>query len=71
MNDDQFKRGDAVLVRDYGGFWKIGAFIKMREGYNRYVATTDGVNDCSYRECIPYNEQTMHLLGTTEDYKEE
>ncbi len=23
------------------------------------------------KQCIPYNERTMHLLGTTEDYKEE
>lgn len=72
MNDGKFKKGDVVLVRDYGGFWKIGVFVRMRdEGYCRYVTTTDGVDDCGYRECIPYNEQTMNMLGTTQDYKEE
>lgn len=72
MTGKEFKKGDVVLVRDYGGFWKIKAFVKMRdEGYCKYVATTDGVDDCSYRECIPYNEKTMNLLGTTKDYKEE
>lgn len=72
MTDREFKKGDAVLVRDYGGFWKIKAFVRMRgEGYCRYVATTDGVDGCGYRECIPYNERTMNLLGTTKDYKEE
>lgn len=71
MDDKRFKKGDVVLVRDYGGFWKIMAFVKMRNGYFRYVATTDGIDDCGYSECIPYNEKTMHMLGTTEDYKEE
>lgn len=67
----EFRKGDAVLYRDYGGFWKIGVFVEMRYGYDKYVTTTDGVDECGYRECIPYNERTMHLLGTTEDYKEE
>ena len=67
----EFRKGDVVLYRDYGGFWKIGVFVEMRYGYDKYVTTTDGVDECGYRECIPYNERTMHLLGTTEDYKEE
>ena len=67
----EFRKGDAVLYRDYGGFWKIGVFVEMRYGYDKYVTTTDGVDECGYRECILYNERTMHLLGTTEDYKEE
>lgn len=71
MTDKEFKKGDAVLVRDYGGFWKIKAFVRMRnEEYGKYVATTDGVDGCGYRECIPYNERTMNLLGTTKDYRE-
>lgn len=67
----EFRKGDVVLYRDYGGFWKIGVFVEMRYGYDKYVTTTDGVDECGYRECIPYNVKTMHLLGTTEDYKEE
>lgn len=27
------------------------------------------INNREY--CLPYNERTMHLLGTTEDYREE
>lgn len=67
----EFRKGDVVLYRDYGGFWKIGVFVEMRYGYDKYVTTTDGVDECGYRECIPYNERTMHLLGRFEDYKEE
>lgn len=66
----EFRKGEPVLVRDYGGFWIIKAFTKMQDSYCKYVATSNGVNDCGYRECIPYNEETMHLLGTTENYKE-
>lgn len=66
-----FRKGEPVLVRDYGGDWKIKAFTKMQDGYCKYGATTDGLDECGYRQCIPYNERTMHLLGTTEDYKEE
>ena len=67
----EFRKGDVVLYRDYGGFWKIGVFVEMRYVYDKYVTTTDGVDECGYRECIPYNERTMHLLGRFEDYKEE
>lgn len=67
----EFRKGDVVLYRDYGGFWKIGVFVEMRYGYDKYVTTTDGVDECGYRECIPYNERTMHLLGRFEDYKED
>lgn len=28
-------------------------------------------NDNSYKECLPYNEETAKLIGTTDDYKEE
>lgn len=66
----EFKKGEPVLVRDNGGDWKIKAFTKMQDGYCKYGATTDGLDECGYRQCIPYNGRTMHLLGTTEDYKE-
>lgn len=67
----QFKKAEPVLVRDNGCIWKIGMFTKMRADYFKYGATTNGLDECGYHQCIPYNERTMHLLGTTEDYKEE
>ena len=67
----EFKKGEPVLVRDNGCVWKIGVFTKMRADYFQYGAMTNGLDECGYRFCIPYNERTMHLLGTTEDYKEE
>lgn len=67
----EFKKGEPVLVRDNGCVWKIGVFTKMRADYFQYGAMTNGLDECDYHFCIPYNEKTMHLLGTTEDYKEE
>ena len=67
----EFKKGEPVLVRDNGCVWKIGVFTKMRADYFEYGAMTNGLDECGYHFCIPYNERTMHLLGTTEDYKEE
>lgn len=31
----------------------------------------NGVFMATWRHCIPYNERTMHLLGTSKDYREE
>ena len=66
----EFRKGEPVLVRDNGHVWKIGVFTKMRTDYFRYGAMTNGLDECGYRFCIPYNERTMHLLGTAEDYRE-
>ena len=69
----EFKKGEPVLVRDYDdNIWKLAAF-RLRSGNIRYpyeVRNERGNYYC-YRKCIPYNEKTMHLLGTAEDYKEE
>lgn len=63
-----FKKGDRVLVRDENeGSWAFDTFDSY-EGGNEYPY------DCefdSYRQCIPYNEKTWRLLGTTDEYKEE
>lgn len=60
----EFKPFDKVLVRNFeGGPWAADIFSNI---------DTDGSYICvggikSY--CIPYNEETAHLLGTTENYK--
>lgn len=65
----EFKPFDKVLVRDSGlNEWRIDIFREYIEdggceGY-RYNCFYDNWN-----YCIPYNEQTAHLLGTTEDFK--
>lgn len=63
-----FKKGDRVLARDDNEeTWRFETFDSY-EGGNEYPY--DCECDC-YRQCIPYNEKTWQLLGTTDEYKEE
>lgn len=67
----QFRKFDPVLVRDSDGEpWRPGVFDSMRyKGDSMFKYTVMGC--VPYAQCIPFNEKTEHLLGTTEDYKEE
>ena len=68
----EFKKGEPVLVKDEGGKWRIGVFIRRENSFYGYrICPSNGVGEIGYRYCIPYNEKTMHLLGTNEDYREE
>lgn len=63
-----FRKGDRVLVRDENeDAWHFEIFDSY-EGSNKYPY--DCKYDCFMR-CIPYNEKTWQLLGTTDEYKEE
>lgn len=61
-----------VLVRNsYNGFWQptfwgIYEAEKANEHQYRNYLTTKGF----FRHCIPYNDDTKHLLGTTNDCDE-
>lgn len=67
-----FGEGEPVLVRNYDDdIWKLAVFRK-RSGNASYpyeVRNQLG-NYCCFRKCIPYNGETMHLLGIYDDYKE-
>lgn len=62
-----FKEGDRVLARDSDTSWNLDYFHSYREGsFYPYM--------CRYaphEQCIPLNEHTWELLGTTDEYKEE
>lgn len=64
----QFQPFDKVLVRDSEqGKWNIEFFGFIVDDENfKYRCLYD-----SYRYCIPYNEKTKHLLGTTDNWKKE
>ena len=67
MEKHQFKPFDQVLVRDFDeDTWKVGI-------YSHYKEASDIPYICVgsyYSQCIPYNEETKHLIGTNEPYKE-
>jgi len=64
-----FRPFHRVLVREHKEFgnycnrWFAGYFSHIKNG--KYF--TDGFG---YEECIPYNLETMHLVGTTDDAPE-
>ena len=68
----EFKKGEPVLVRTfYDKTWGIGLYDAESNNADMPYWVYVGYKKSCYSECLPYNEKTMHLLGTTEDYKEE
>lgn len=59
---------DKVLVRDdYDDVWCCRHFSHIRNQYKEYkYATTSSFYKC----CIPYNDETKHLLNTTDEAPE-
>ena len=58
---------DKVLVRDEGGVWDCDFFsyIRNRDNHHPYVTIA---SCCDL--CIPYNDDTKHLVGTTDEAPE-
>ena len=57
---------DKVLVRDDDCYWTADLFSHIDDGISGKIC-------CScfrWRQCIPYNEETKHLVGTKEDCPE-
>lgn len=63
----EFKPFDKVLVRDNDNEkWGINLFERYDEEERFPYMCLD---EC-FNQCIPYNEKTAHLLGTTDNYEE-
>lgn len=66
-----FKPFDKVIVRDRGIYdskWLISFFSHYDSNNEKFPYVC--VNDCRYNYCIPYNEETSKLIGTTDEYKD-
>ena len=62
-----FKPFDKVLARDDDKhIWRANYFSHYSNDYDYPYCCINGF----YRYCIPYNEHTAHLLGTTDPYTE-
>ena len=58
---------DRVIVRNNNGEWKCANFSHIKDYDSDYRY------DCCYmiyRYCIPYNDDTKHLVGTTDEAPE-
>ena len=59
---------DKVLVRDsHNAVWFCKWFSHIMDLSKFYKYATTG---CLYRYCIPYNDDTKHLVGTNEEAPE-
>lgn len=65
-----FKEGDRVLVRDRNkdSFWVCDKFVSYDK--DALIYPYECLSE-RYEQCIPLNEHTWQLLGTTDEYKEE
>ena len=62
LNSTTLKPFDKVLVRDNDfNIWKCELYSHYRTNRDnfKYACTSD-----SYNQCIPYNDETKHLVGT-------
>lgn len=67
LEECPFKEGVRVLVRDTDkDTWDYDYFLAYRINLSYPYSCIKE----SYKQCIPYNEKTWRLLGTTDDYKE-
>lgn len=60
----EFKPMDWCLMRDKKETWKLCQF-----SFGDYEAPYNAVGGNWFDECIPYNEETKHLLGTADEWK--
>lgn len=65
IEKEEFQPFDRVLVRDEGEDWHATFFSHYSKNSIYPYFTTGSVY---YGECIPYNEETKHLLGTDKPY---
>ena len=68
FDENTLKPFDKVLARDYlNDNWMADFFEKIEENDIHYNVTCV---TCKWVQCIPYNEETKHLVGTKEDCPE-
>lgn len=60
----KFTLNQEVLVRDVMSEWRHAHYSHFSKRYDQHVADA-----MPWQKCIPYNEQTKHLLGTTDDWE--
>ena len=63
----EFKPMDWCLMKDSTKYWELCQFAYTRKIHGN--TTYSAVGGLIYYKCIPYNEETKHLLGTTDDWK--
>ena len=66
FDPNTLKPFDKVLVHDNDGKWRCNLFSHIRDNSIFPYAAID----VNYSHCIPYNDDTKHLVGTNEEAPE-
>lgn len=70
QNQFEFKPFDQVLVRyDEQSEWTAGIYSRIGKNITNATVHVCVGGGLPYNECIPYNEETAHLLGTNKPYE--
>ena len=67
FNPKTLKVFDRVLSRYDGGCWSANLFSHIEERDNEYCAPFSVCNGSLVKFCIPYNDDTKHLVGTKDE----
>ena len=68
FDPNTFQPFDRVLVRDSCEYsWRCSLYSHTKENENTFKYVTGG---STYEYCIPYNDDTKHLIGTTDEAPE-
>lgn len=68
QNQFEFKPFDQVLVRDENDEDWYPAHYRYYDPTDEFPHICDNMG---WKQCIPYNEETKHLLGTTNGYQKQ
>ena len=63
----ELKPMDWCLMKDSTKYWELCQFAYTRKVHGTTIYSA--VGGLIYYKCIPYNEETKHLLGTTDEWK--
>ena len=61
---------DRVITKCGGYTWKCNIFSYYVERENKRIDCYCTSDDYIYDKCIPYNDDTKHLVGTTDEAPE-
>lgn len=71
FNPKEFKPFDKVLIRDRGNFkWLPSFFEKIVQEPSGEISVVELISRNRWEMCIPYNDETKSLAGTTDDCPE-
>lgn len=71
FNPKEFKPFDKVLIRDRGNFkWLPSFFEKIVQEPSGEISVVELIIRSRWEMCIPYNDETKSLTGTTDDCPE-